>query len=157
MYKQTSLLQASARLLIDAEIHRSTGGMSMTNQESASAMKIPQRCHDRSITYTLGRSHHLASTCKSIPISFLLAATLMVGLSACASDSPPVGSVSAVTGAVNAPGGPESYEVIGCMLPGQVRQLGTQMTYVTERRPVRTTKEDCTIRGGEHVPGDRAN
>jgi hypothetical protein len=81
----------------------------------------------------------------------------MVVLSACASDPLPVDSVTAVTGAVNAPGGPETYEVVDCLLPGQIRQLGTQVTYVTERRPVRTTKEDCVIRGGEYVAGDRAD
>lgn len=31
------------------------------------------------------------------------------------------------------------------------------MTYLTERRPIRTTGEDCTIRGGEYVAGDRAD
>jgi predicted nucleic acid-binding Zn-ribbon protein len=99
----------------------------------------------------------MSNAFKDIPISFLTAATLMVILSACASDLPPVDSVTAVTGAVNAPGGPETYEVVDCLLPGQIRQLGTMTTYVTERRPVRTTKEDCTIRGGEYVAADRAD
>ena len=79
----------------------------------------------------------------------ILCALLMAALSACASEPPPVDSVSAVTGAVNAPGSPDAYEVVDCLLPGQIRQLGTKTTYVTERRPVRTTKEDCVIRGGE--------
>ena len=87
----------------------------------------------------------------------LMTTTLIVVLSGCVSDPPPIDSVTAVTGAVNAPGGPESYEVVDCLLPGQIRQLGTKTTYVTERRPVRTTKEDCTIRGGEYLAGDRAN
>jgi len=66
-------------------------------------------------------------------------------------------SVSAVTNAINTPGGTDAYEIVDCLLPGQIRQLGTQVTYVTERRPVRTTKEDCTIRGGEYVAADRAD
>ncbi|MDP1947340.1 MAG: caspase family protein [Nitrospirota bacterium] len=86
-----------------------------------------------------------------------MAATLIVVLSGCVSDSPPVDSVTAVTGAVNAPGSPDAYDVVDCLLPGQIRQLGTKTTYVTERRPVRTTKEDCVIRGGEYVAGDRAD
>ncbi|MDP1770397.1 MAG: caspase family protein [Nitrospirota bacterium] len=95
---------------------------------------------------------------KGIPISFLsVAILLMVVLSACASDPPPVDSVSAVTGAVNGPGSPDAYEVVDCLLPGQIRQLGTRTTYVTERRPARTTKEDCVIRGGEYVAVDRAD
>jgi Caspase domain/Sel1 repeat len=82
---------------------------------------------------------------------------LFVGLAACASEPPPVDSVSSVTAAVNAPGGSDAYEVVDCLLPGQIRQLGTMTTYVTERRPVRTTIEDCRIRGGEYVAADRAD
>ena len=129
----------------------------MENRETAPAMKISQRLHDRPGTNAVGRSHDMNTACNSIPISFFTAATLMVMLSACASDPSSVNSVAGVTGAVNAPGGPGSYEVATCLLPGQVRQLGTHMTYVTERHPVRTTKEDCTIRGGEYMAGDRGD
>lgn len=51
----------------------------------------------------------------------------------------------------------DPFDVVDCLLPGQIRQLGTQVTYVTERRPVRTTAEDCAIRGGEYVALDRAD
>jgi peptidoglycan hydrolase CwlO-like protein len=81
---------------------------------------------------------------------------LAILLSACASD-PAVDSVTAVSDAVNRPGNADAYEVVDCLLPGQIRQLGTMTTYVTERRPVRTTKEDCAIRGGEYVVADRAD
>jgi uncharacterized caspase-like protein len=47
-------------------------------------------------------------------------------------------------------------EVVDCLLPGQVRALGTR-TYLTQRRPVKTTASDCRIRGGEYVDYDRAN
>lgn len=47
-------------------------------------------------------------------------------------------------------------EVVDCLLPGQVRQLGNS-TYVTARRPVKTTTADCRIRGGEYVAYDRAD
>lgn len=46
--------------------------------------------------------------------------------------------------------------VVDCLLPGQVRQLG-QRTYLTPRRPIRTTAADCEIRGGEYVAFDRAD
>src|SRR5918993_124048 len=47
-------------------------------------------------------------------------------------------------------------EIVDCLLPGQVRQLGNS-SYLTQRRPVRTTASDCSIRGGEYVAYDRAD
>ena len=47
-------------------------------------------------------------------------------------------------------------EIVDCLLPGQVRQLGNS-TYLTQRRPVRTTTAECSIRGGEYVAYDRAD
>jgi hypothetical protein len=46
---------------------------------------------------------------------------------------------------------------VDCLLPGQVRQLGTGVTYMAPRRAVKTTGSDCAIRGGEYVAYDRAN
>ena len=46
--------------------------------------------------------------------------------------------------------------VVDCLLPGQVRQLGSR-TYLTPRRPIHTTAADCRIRGGEYVAYDRAD
>jgi uncharacterized protein len=50
----------------------------------------------------------------------------------------------------------QDLEVVDCLLPGQVRQLGST-TYLTQRRPTRTTTADCRIRGGEYVAFDRAD
>lgn len=47
--------------------------------------------------------------------------------------------------------------VVDCLLPGQVRKLGSQMTYLSARRPIRTTAADCEVRGGGYVAYDRAN
>lgn len=47
--------------------------------------------------------------------------------------------------------------VVDCALPGQVRQLGTGITYMAPRRAIKTTASDCAIRGGEYVAYDRAN
>ena len=47
--------------------------------------------------------------------------------------------------------------VVDCLLPGQIRKLGSQMTYLSARRPIRTTAADCEVRGGEYVAYDRAN
>ena len=88
---------------------------------------------------------------------FVLLAPALVLAAACASEPQQVDSVSAVAEALHTPGGVDAYEIVDCLLPGQIRQLGAQVTYVTERRPVRTTTEDCVIRGGEYVAGDRAD
>jgi TPR repeat protein/uncharacterized caspase-like protein len=47
--------------------------------------------------------------------------------------------------------------VVDCLLPGQIRKLGSQITYISPRRPVKTTAGNCEIRGGEYVAYDRAN
>src|SRR6266481_4647502 len=50
----------------------------------------------------------------------------------------------------------EDLEIVDCLLPGQVRQLGA-MTYLSPRRPTHTTASDCRLRGGEYVAFDRAD
>ena len=50
----------------------------------------------------------------------------------------------------------EDLEIVDCLLPGQVRQLGNT-SYITQRRPTHTTAADCRIRGGEYVSYDRAD
>ncbi len=52
---------------------------------------------------------------------------------------------------------PDQLMVVDCLLPGQVRKLGTQFTYLSPRRPIKTTARDCEIRGGEYVAYDRAD
>ena len=66
-------------------------------------------------------------------------------LSGQAPDQPPSPSSSAV------PGRAETLLVVDCLLPGQVRKLGRQMTFLTARRPIKTSAQDCEIRGGEYV------
>ncbi|MEO8341808.1 MAG: hypothetical protein ABI604_19255, partial [Nitrospirota bacterium] len=51
-----------------------------------------------------------------------------------------------------APAAAHSQEMVDCLLPGQIRQLDETVTYLTERRHVRTTQADCTSRGGEIQP-----
>lgn len=51
----------------------------------------------------------------------------------------------------------EDLMIVDCLLPGQLRKLGRQATYLSARRPIRTTQADCEIRGGEYVAYDRAN
>jgi len=47
--------------------------------------------------------------------------------------------------------------VVDCLLPGQVRKMGSGVTYMTPRRPIKTSARDCEIRGGEYVAFDRAS
>ncbi len=49
------------------------------------------------------------------------------------------------------------FMIIDCLLPGQVRKLGANFTYLTQRRPIKTTASECEIRGGEYVAYDRAD
>ncbi len=51
----------------------------------------------------------------------------------------------------------EDMLIVDCLLPGQVRKLGAQASFMSARRPIRTTQADCEIRGGEYVAFDRAN
>jgi hypothetical protein len=47
--------------------------------------------------------------------------------------------------------------IVDCLLPGQVRRLGSSVNYITPRRPIRTSAIDCEIRGGEYVAFDRSD
>ena len=53
--------------------------------------------------------------------------------------------------------GTNDFVAVDCLLPGQMRRLGTHVTFVTARRLIRSTAEDCAIRGGEYTISDRAN
>lgn len=50
----------------------------------------------------------------------------------------------------------QALQVVDCLLPGQVRVVGGR-TYLTPRRPTRTTASDCGARGGEYLAYDRAD
>jgi TPR repeat protein len=52
---------------------------------------------------------------------------------------------------------PQDLLIVDCLLPGQVRKLGRQTSFMSARRPMRTTQADCEIRGGEFVSSDRAD
>jgi hypothetical protein len=50
----------------------------------------------------------------------------------------------------------QKLEIVDCLLPGVVRSIGNT-SYLTARRPTRTTAGDCHIRGGEYTAYDRAD
>lgn len=55
------------------------------------------------------------------------------------------------------PGKAEDFMIVDCLLPGQIRRLGAQVTFLTARRAIKTSARDCEIRGGEYVAFDRSN
>jgi len=78
-------------------------------------------------------------------VALLLAGVLIAGVGLARDDKSKQGLVTR-----------QDLEIVDCLLPGQVRQLGP-MTYLTQRRPTRTTTADCRIRGGEYLAYDRAD
>jgi hypothetical protein len=50
----------------------------------------------------------------------------------------------------------EKSLIVDCLLPGKIHKLG-KVVYLTPRRPIKTSVEDCEIRGGEYVVFDRSN
>lgn len=52
---------------------------------------------------------------------------------------------------------PADLLIVDCLLPGQVRRLGSKITYLSPRRAIKTPASQCEIRGGEYEAYDRAN
>jgi hypothetical protein len=82
--------------------------------------------------------------------AFLTASTLTL-MSGAGSTGAALAQSSAI------PQDPSRLLIVDCLLPGQVRKLGGQMTYLSPRKAVKSTAVDCEIRGGEYVAYDRAN
>lgn len=83
---------------------------------------------------------------KHASLSFVLVCTI----SACGTTAPK-NQIQSGTGNL------DDLLVIDCLLPGQVRQLGSRLTYLSPRRPIKTSATTCEIRGGEYVSFDRAD
>jgi uncharacterized protein len=82
-----------------------------------------------------------------------VAALLLPSLFAVAGAAPTAAEQAAATkGMVKR----SDLEIVDCLLPGQVRQLGNA-SFLSQRRPIRTTTAECSIRGGEYVAYDRAD
>jgi len=86
---------------------------------------------------------------KILVVPGVLLLTLLVG---CVSDTGVVSNLN-----LKDPRSTDPFEVVDCLFPGEIRRLGTQMIYVTPRRPARVTAEDCAMGGGEYVVFDRAD
>lgn len=66
-------------------------------------------------------------------------------------------AASNVAARSQAPPTADGLLIVDCLLPGQLRKLGRQVTYLTARRPIKTSAHDCELRGGEYVAEDRAS
>jgi hypothetical protein len=100
----------------------------------------------------------LSNTGKDIGLSVryfsILSAFILVGLLVGCGATQPVASEGQVpAGRVSA----DQLLPVDCLLPAQMRKLGTQMSYLAPRRAIKTTAVDCEIRGGEYVAYDRAD
>ncbi len=89
-----------------------------------------------------------------LPVALVLGPLALL-LASCSAGTEGVSAPAAQT----APRGGRAADLlpVDCLLPGQIRRLGGQITYVTARRAVKTSASDCEIRGGEYVSFDRAN
>ena len=88
----------------------------------------------------------------------LLMASVLAAVGGCTTPLPSVPAANQAPAASSsaAPGSAEALFVVDCLLPGQVRKLG-KMTFLTARRPIKTSAQDCEMRGGAYVAYDRAD
>ncbi len=79
------------------------------------------------------------------------------GVSACLGLALAVAAGAMATGAraADAPG--DAHLIVECKLPGQIRKLGRNVTFLTPERLLRTSQRDCEIRGGTYVLRDPAS
>lgn len=98
---------------------------------------------------------HRPRSFPGLAAALTLAVTLVTLLAAC--DSTPQSGTPNLAPAGGTVRGIDDLVLVDCLLPGQIRQLGTRMTFVAPRRHVKATKSDCAIRGGEFVLFDRSD
>ena len=106
-----------------------------------------------------GKVMSIEEICASSSTNRLLAGLSLAGalllLIACGENH--AGNSSDVTASAASAASTDDLLPVDCLLPGQIRQLGQQATYVTRPRPIKTSAQDCRIRGGEYVAYDRAD
>ena len=49
----------------------------------------------------------------------------------------------------------DDQSMVDCMLPGRIQRLNNNLTIMGARHPIRTTREDCHVRGGEFHATER--
>lgn len=99
----------------------------------------------------LKRKHHCR---RKIPAALIVALVFSGFLPGC--EATPDKKSEAPSQNQNA-GTPDDFLVVDCLLPGQLRKLGGNFTFLSQRKPIKTAQSDCEIRGGEYVSYDRAD
>lgn len=91
-----------------------------------------------------------------VPIRQAVALALwaVIALGACATEQ---AGTPAARAAGPTPSQADDLMIVDCLLPGRIHKLGTQITYLTPRRPIRTSGHECAKLGGEYVSWDRAD
>ncbi len=89
---------------------------------------------------------------KTIQSLIVLSSSLLITILCGCATTPAATTTTAKSGVAA-----ESLLTVDCLLPPQVRKLGTQATFMTARRPIKSSAAECGIRGGEYVAYDRAN
>jgi hypothetical protein len=100
------------------------------------------------------RTHKITPNIKVIPLIVTMLFSALLALSGCQTQGTRQVSDDAAAPVTS---NPDKFLIVDCLLPGQVRKLGANMTYLSPRRPVKTTASECEIRGGEYVAYDRAD
>ena len=98
----------------------------------------------------------MATAIRSLTLIALLLGPVTLLLAGCAS-GPEGAPAAAAPGAAGGRGRVEDLLTVDCLLPPQIRQIGSSLTTLSKRRPVKTSARDCEIRGGEYTAFDRAD
>jgi multidrug efflux pump subunit AcrA (membrane-fusion protein) len=93
--------------------------------------------------------------CRAKWVSFLLIVNVLISAVGCST----VTETARLTSdqSTSSPRSADELLVVDCLLPGQIRKLGRSLVYLTPGRPVKTSAQDCEIRGGEYVSYDRSD
>jgi hypothetical protein len=84
-------------------------------------------------------------------VPLILGSGLAIGLPGAAAGAGPNAPASKPGGPAVSRQSTDQLNVVDCLLPAQIRKLGSNLTFLGPRRAVKTSARDCEIRGGEYV------
>lgn len=83
----------------------------------------------------------------------LLGMGLTTFISGCASNQSAIPDLAEQSGRASA----DKLLPVDCLLPPKIKKLGSQLTFLEARRPIKTNALNCEIRGGEYTAYNRAD